>query len=200
MKRCITKSISNSPNNRHRSKEVSVATDDDDCSWCSHSYDSSAMIDTGSGVSSSFRPLSISSSCCGSDSSTSFIKFDKVMIREYRVTIGDNPSCSRGAPVCLNWQYDHEHEISLDAYESCRGSRRYGDEMKLPAHVRHTMLKNEWGISTSEIKNAQLECEEIQTQRMKSRRKVMRRRKVDEYMSSFFSSFTRLKKQSKSCC
>ena len=38
----------------------------------------------------------------GSDSDSSkeqSVKFDKILIREYSLTVGDNPSCSSGPPV-----------------------------------------------------------------------------------------------------
>jgi hypothetical protein len=45
--------------------------------------------------------LSIHSGCSklSSDATVSSVKFDAISIREYDLTIGDNPSCTAGAPL-----------------------------------------------------------------------------------------------------
>jgi hypothetical protein len=45
--------------------------------------------------------LSVHSGCSklSSDATASSVKFDVISIREYDLTIGDNPSCTAGAPL-----------------------------------------------------------------------------------------------------
>jgi hypothetical protein len=47
------------------------------------------------------REVSIHSDCSklSSDATASSVKFDVISIREYDLTIGDNPSCTAGAPL-----------------------------------------------------------------------------------------------------
>lgn len=46
------------------------------------------------------------------------VHFSTVHVREYKVTIGDNPCCSYGPPLSLDWEYiDDGKDIPLDAYE-----------------------------------------------------------------------------------
>ena len=47
------------------------------------------------------------------------VQFSHVRIREYAVTIGDNPCCSYGVPISLDWDYEDEgRDIPIDVYES----------------------------------------------------------------------------------
>mmetsp|Transcript_14677 Transcript_14677/g.16705 ORF Transcript_14677/g.16705 Transcript_14677/m.16705 type:complete len:194 (+) Transcript_14677:135-716(+) len=131
------------------------------------------------------------SSTSSSQCSTSSVKFDKVMIREYQLTAGDNPSCSSGVPICLNWQYDNEEEITLDLYETHRGERRAFNEMKLPAAIRYSILKNDWGISMSEIREALKECKSVKEQRYKTAKHAFLRMKFEKYISDRLPSFLR---------
>ncbi|CAB9497472.1 affinity nitrate transporter 2 [Seminavis robusta] len=46
------------------------------------------------------------------------VEFSHVHIREYNVAIGDNPCCSYGPPITLDWDYnDDQGDIPLDVYE-----------------------------------------------------------------------------------
>eukprot|EP00551_Chaetoceros_affinis_P003918 CAMPEP_0203642498 /NCGR_PEP_ID=MMETSP0088-20131115/7873_1 /ASSEMBLY_ACC=CAM_ASM_001087 /TAXON_ID=426623 /ORGANISM="Chaetoceros affinis, Strain CCMP159" /LENGTH=115 /DNA_ID=CAMNT_0050498339 /DNA_START=329 /DNA_END=676 /DNA_ORIENTATION=- len=87
------------------------------------------------------------------------------------MTIGDNPSCSSGAPVSLNWSYNPDPIIcSLEDYEISKVDfpRRSRSEMLIPLDIRHKKLKEEWCVSTSEILRAIKENKMIQEQRYKS--------------------------------
>ena len=73
------------------------------------------------------------------------------------MTLGDNPSCSRGAPVCLSWKYDPVHkEIPLEEYET--HYRVHSKERKIRMNDRH-MLLIECGVQVSEIIHAIEECQ-----------------------------------------
>ena len=78
------------------------------------------------------------------------VRFSSVQIREYPITLGDNPGGIRGPPLTIEWKHELENTLSLDSYESDRPPRRSGNEMSIHAFDRETMLKNV-GFSRSEI-------------------------------------------------
>eukprot|EP00529_Nitzschia_sp_RCC80_P027296 CAMPEP_0113477308 /NCGR_PEP_ID=MMETSP0014_2-20120614/20138_1 /TAXON_ID=2857 /ORGANISM="Nitzschia sp." /LENGTH=249 /DNA_ID=CAMNT_0000370393 /DNA_START=248 /DNA_END=997 /DNA_ORIENTATION=+ /assembly_acc=CAM_ASM_000159 len=55
-----------------------------------------------------------------SSTSSSTISFGEVSIREYPIILGVNPSCSLGAPVCLDWQYEELSPLSVDEFEASK--------------------------------------------------------------------------------
>mmetsp|Transcript_1108 Transcript_1108/g.1512 ORF Transcript_1108/g.1512 Transcript_1108/m.1512 type:complete len:257 (-) Transcript_1108:38-808(-) len=98
------------------------------------------------------------------------VKFDKVIIREYDVTVGDNPSCSGGVPISLSYEYNpHHKEISIDQYEDARiGQRCNASGMRINMHVRQHRLMSIWGVPFSEIRKAEIECEKSKSKRLES--------------------------------
>merc|ERR1712165_10913 len=83
------------------------------------------------------------------------IKFDKVTVREYELTTGDNPSCSSGVPISLSWKYNPVHEeFAIDEYEKNHASR--GNPIQLSADDRYKMLTMQ-GVQIPEIIEAQKE-------------------------------------------
>lgn len=67
--------------------------------------------------------------------------FHKVMIREYEVVPGCNPSVSCGPPVELGWKHAGHKVIDLEKYEKLReGKRRYKMQMRMPKEVRKNLL------------------------------------------------------------
>ena len=67
--------------------------------------------------------------------------FHKVIIREYEVVPGCNPSVSCGPPVELGWNHSEHKEIEVDRYENLRqGRRRYNMQMRMPKDVRKNLL------------------------------------------------------------
>lgn len=85
-----------------------------------------------------------------SSASSSTVKFHSIEIRCYKVTLGDNPSCSYGPPVTLDWEYDASVEMSVDEYEESRSIRRKPYQMLMNSQYR-TKLLREWNISEDEI-------------------------------------------------
>jgi len=91
------------------------------------------------------------------------VSFNTLQIREYKVGLSDNPSCSFGPPVGLSWDYEEEEEIPLDSYEADREPRRgvepisYGD--------RRILLK-QGGYSKKEVKAAVQEVDRVKRERL----------------------------------
>ena len=120
------------------------------------------------------------SSSSSSSTTTKSVQFENVEIREYSITIGDNPSVSEGPPISLGWYYDERDtiELPLEEYEQHRAChRREKYELRIPSYVRLAMLR-ERSISTKEILSNQRECEDIKKQRYETLRKEQRREKI----------------------
>jgi hypothetical protein len=99
------------------------------------------------------------------------VSFSDITIREYNITIGDNPSCSSGAPISLHWSYDPNHiSCTVDCYED--GKKDYPPRkrsaMIIPMSVRHVMLQQEWDVKPMEIARITKEIAVIQVQRYKT--------------------------------
>ncbi len=138
----------------------------------------------------------ISSSSSTSSSSSNSVQFDKVEIREYSITLGDNPACSSGPPISLGWLYSNEELcLPLEHYEQHRdGQRRVIHEMKVPSHMRHEMLRA-WNISTSDMIRVQSECQAVQKQRSRTAQKFQTYGKS----GNFAQRIKKIKKNISSC-
>lgn len=77
--------------------------------------------------------------------------FSSVDIREHERIAGDNPCVTSGVPLALGWGYFQQPSVTLDDYEYHRGPSRDKIEMMVPAGVRRSMLRDEFGVKVSEI-------------------------------------------------
>jgi len=96
------------------------------------------------------------------------VSFRNIYIREYEQTAGDNPACSSGPPICLDWDYQQELEFLLDEYEWNRGPRRLKNSMRMCAEIREETLRDVWGVSPRVIRHAKGKVREIQQQRLET--------------------------------
>ena len=97
------------------------------------------------------------------------VSFDQVDIREYYIELGDNPSCSKGPPLTIGWDFDYMGSINLDEFEECRPPRRFSRQMLIPFDQRTNMLE-QVGYSDSEIINAVKSVSQERYQRLKTAR------------------------------
>ena len=82
------------------------------------------------------------------------VSFAHVNIREYERVLGDNPSVTSGPPLSIGWRHSTTLlTMSLDDYESGKGSPRSSSEYLVPKSVRETMLVEHAGVSRREIVN-----------------------------------------------
>ena len=84
--------------------------------------------------------------------------FGDVQIREYPNVLGDNPSCSSGLPLTLDWKYAKFCTLSLDDYECHRAPRRRTHQLKMTAEARKNILMSNEGdasVSADEVRRAE---------------------------------------------
>ena len=131
---------------------------------------------------------SSSHSSCSTSSSyplspSNSVRFHNVQIREYGIVLGDNPSCSKGLPISLSWDYDQEgeQEMLLDDFEQWRGGqRRSMSQMKIPACVRFNTLRS-WDVQMKDMKIIESELKQIRNQRLRTLMKLQRKETMKQF-------------------
>ncbi len=94
------------------------------------------------------------------------VSFSNLSIREYPPAISDNPSCSFGPPVQLDWDYEAEATHTIDGYEESRQPRRASRDLLLSYYDRRFLLIKQAGYSRSEVKEAIKAAERVKRERM----------------------------------
>ena len=79
------------------------------------------------------------------------ISFASVHIREHERIAGDNPCVTSGVPLSIGWGSIQHKAIDLDLYEKSKGPPRDKIEMMVPAAIRKSMLRDEFGVSVKEL-------------------------------------------------
>ncbi|KAL3785638.1 hypothetical protein ACHAWO_005982 [Cyclotella atomus] len=95
------------------------------------------------------------------------VSFDSVEVREYDVTIGDNPSCRSGPPISLDWSFSVVPTKNIDDFELQRFNERVTNKSQLclSKYTRRNMLLFCWGFTEEELKKATRQVNQIQRQR-----------------------------------
>jgi hypothetical protein len=102
----------------------------------------------------------------GRDRSVSFVE---VKIREYERVLGDNPSVTSGPPLSIGWRHSPTPLImSLDDYESGKGSPRSSSEYLVPKLVREAMLREHADVTRRDMVNAVRAVQKEKAQRRKT--------------------------------
>jgi len=97
------------------------------------------------------------------------VSFSCVEIRKYPIILGDNPSCQRGAPISIDWNYFEKNDHLIDDYELGRnGNRRSKSEFKVGPQERRKILKEESGVTDERIRYAILAVNQMQQRRIES--------------------------------
>lgn len=92
------------------------------------------------------------------------VSFDAVQIRHYRMILGDNPACSIGAPVQLDWEHEHEEKHDLDIYEVERRPRRRLRHLVLSYYRRKDILLQA-GYNENEMRLVERQTAKLKRQR-----------------------------------
>jgi len=67
------------------------------------------------------------------------VRFDTLEIIEFPCILGDNPSCSSGAPLTLDWKPQEQCTVKVDFYEFTRDPRRSRLTMKKSEREEHLL-------------------------------------------------------------
>ena len=70
------------------------------------------------------------------------VRFGSVLMRDYDIILGDNPSCTSGVPLTISWDYTEHEPLDVDEYEFSRPPRRNMAEMQLNYCQRVRLLKD----------------------------------------------------------
>eukprot|EP00592_Proboscia_alata_P026635 CAMPEP_0194445500 /NCGR_PEP_ID=MMETSP0176-20130528/127901_1 /TAXON_ID=216777 /ORGANISM="Proboscia alata, Strain PI-D3" /LENGTH=557 /DNA_ID=CAMNT_0039272075 /DNA_START=39 /DNA_END=1713 /DNA_ORIENTATION=+ len=136
------------------------------------------------------------------------VDFDTCHIREYERELGDNPSCSSGAPVSLGWNFVEIGVFPFEEFEMSRSKKC--DDMDKSVHgkrrasIAHTVLTRtarekllmDHGFSRKEI----AEATRINIKMKNNRRQTVNNlkfQKVEEFFEALRRYFRRVKKSGK---
>lgn len=123
------------------------------------------------------------------------VSWDTIEIREYKRTVGDNPSCSSGPPLAIEWEYDPEPVVvNVEEFEEYRPPRRTQFELMLGRDERHEILEDEWQIPQEEIAQAIRLNIKAKNQRLRTLNNIGR---ISEIEEKFESVKSKLKKRVK---
>ena len=102
------------------------------------------------------------------DDESIHVKFQNIEIRNYDMTIGDNPACSYGPPVSLDWKYAEASAMPLEEYEESRGARRKSYQMHLNVTHRKKILEG-WDITEDEMNYVAKEVKDVRKGRERTK-------------------------------
>mmetsp|Transcript_25546 Transcript_25546/g.41939 ORF Transcript_25546/g.41939 Transcript_25546/m.41939 type:complete len:198 (+) Transcript_25546:302-895(+) len=99
------------------------------------------------------------------------VRFGYVTIRNYDMTLGDNPSCAAGPPVCLDWNYEQIPALPIREFERFKSTRprvqRTSHLAIAPEFRRGILLRT--GFTSGQIQEAERQVAKIQNQRALAR-------------------------------
>jgi len=97
------------------------------------------------------------------------VQFGKVKVRQYELSISENPCVSEGPPIELGWEYtESPEELSVDQFEAIRLPRRHRrlQDFLLSERERRRMLLYRGGYTNEDIKYCIRQVEHIKRQRI----------------------------------
>jgi len=97
------------------------------------------------------------------------VAFGDISIRRYDVTLGDNPSVTKGLPLTLDWTFEQQPTIALDEYYEMHGEqqRRLKNKFYINSQKRKALLL-EAGFDAAALRHAKKEIQAAQLQRKAS--------------------------------
>lgn len=110
--------------------------------------------------------------------------FSHINIREYAITLGDNPGGSQGPPISLDWKYTDNVTLPVDVYEKTRPPRRTRREMYMGGGVRTFRLMRERGFSLKEMRKAAKSAENTRKRRQKTAKRERIKIKVGMFLGT----------------
>ena len=104
---------------------------------------------------------------CSLNNMRKSVSFNQIHVRQYVLDLGDNPSCSKGPPLAMSWNYDDIGSVDLEEFEKNRPTRRHSENLIMPLATRLSIL-SDIGYSPLQIMKAIDDVKTCQQQRMKS--------------------------------
>jgi len=96
------------------------------------------------------------------------VSFESVQVRVYAQTLGDNPAVSTGAPIQLDWHYQEEPAIDINAFEGAKRKPRKVRQLVLSRYHRHNILMHWWHHTEEEVQNAKRQAKQVRRNRQLS--------------------------------
>ena len=81
-----------------------------------------------------------------------YVRFGSIIIRDYDMILGDNPSCESGIPLAIGWDYTEYQPLDVDKYELCRSPRRNMANMQVSVFQRVRLITDA-GFTKEDINN-----------------------------------------------
>jgi hypothetical protein len=98
------------------------------------------------------------------------VKFGTMTVHEFPQVLGDNPACSAGAPLTLDWKPVSQTAMLIDYYEFTRNPRRNRRGLMENKVVRHNYLLS-IGVTMKEIADVLVVIESTKKDRAASLKK-----------------------------
>ena len=121
------------------------------------------------------------------------ISFGTIKIREHSQTMGDNPSCTYGTPVQLDWDYEELADIKVEDYENFRPSTRTRQQFHLNHFQRRNLLKLN-GFTSADISKTKKQVSKIRSQRERTKFFVLNYPALNAVEDAFESGARKVKR------
>lgn len=112
------------------------------------------------------------------------VRFGTINIRKYNRILGDNPACSSGCPVQLDWDSYPQPIVPIDEYETNRLPRRTRRHLQLTAITRRNSLHYHFGYTHAEIEQGAEEIKKIKKQRLLTKSLTTNMEKREEFVQN----------------
>lgn len=104
------------------------------------------------------------------------VSFSHLQVREYDITLGDNPSVSSGLPISLDWSYNPKERVaSIEAFEAVR-IRRNSSDLVLSDRQRDGLLNDRTDITFTDVNMVLQDVAAARLERKMSRNELIEER------------------------
>ncbi|KAL7433208.1 hypothetical protein ACHAXM_004547 [Skeletonema potamos] len=106
------------------------------------------------------------------------VSFSHLQVREYEVTLGDNPSVSSGVPISLGWRYNPNERISKLDDDDNSDVERKNTLHKLSDRERHRRLSSNPHVSVQELQSVLQAVASVRLERQESLNELREERRL----------------------